>query len=137
MHVSRSCGVASRISVLYRRSVIVLPSPAGLAPRLPVHNPPPVGADDVSGKGAEKTGGRWNRKGAPILYCSSTIALACLETLVRLSGRDPLPLNRYLVPEESNVLINPPHRDAKRLRARKVRRWTYDPRLGRSLRHAH
>lgn len=150
------------------------------------------GADDVSGKGAEKTGGRWNRKGGAILYCSSTIALACLETLVHLSGRDPLPLNRYLVriaippsawreravleptervgwdseppgiislswgndwlgsvtsliaevpsvivPEESNVLINPRHRDAKRLRARRVRRWTYDPRLQRSLRRPH
>src|SRR5438552_4445158 len=58
---------------------------------------PDYGADDVSGKGAETTGGRWNRKGAPILYCSSTIALACLETLVHMSGVDPLPLNRFLV----------------------------------------
>lgn len=153
---------------------------------------PHYGADDLSGKGAEKTGGRWNRKGTAMLYCSSTIALACLETLVHLSGSHPLPLNRYLVriaippsawrdravleptehigwdseppgmismswgndwagsvktliaevpsvivPEESNVLINPLHRDAKRLRARKVRRWTYDARLERSVRHAH
>ncbi|MGA7537500.1 MAG: RES family NAD+ phosphorylase [Steroidobacteraceae bacterium] len=141
------------------------------------------GADDLSGRGAEKTGGRWNRKGSAVLYCSSTIALACLETLVHLSGSDPLPLNRYLVriaippsawrsravlapteqvgwdnwgkdwiatvkslitevpsvivPEESNILINPRHRDAKRLRARKVRRWTYDPRLQRSVPGAH
>ncbi|HVS77374.1 MAG TPA: RES family NAD+ phosphorylase, partial [Steroidobacteraceae bacterium] len=54
-------------------------------------------SDDLLGKGAERTGGRWNRKGTPMLYCSSTIALACLETLVHLSGGDPVPLNRYLV----------------------------------------
>lgn len=150
------------------------------------------GADDLSGRGAEKTGGRWNRKGAAMLYCSSTIALACLETLVHLSGTDPLPLNRYLVkisippsiwqdrtilapgehvgwdaeppgrvsigwgsdwahsarsliaevpsvivPEEANILINPRHRDAKRLRSRKMRRWTYDPRFAHARRPAH
>jgi len=149
------------------------------------------GADDLSGRGAEKTGGRWNRKGTPVLYCSSSIALACLETLVRLAGWDPLPLNRYvvriaipasawrrravlapsehigwdceppglvsinwgkrwltavesliaevpsvIVPEESNILVNPGHPDAARLRAQKVRRWTYDPRLQRSGRGA-
>lgn len=150
------------------------------------------GADDLSGKGAERTGGRWNRKGSAMLYCSSTIALACLETLVHLAGGGALPFNRYLVkivippsawrdravlesaahvgwdseppgiisldwgnawvasrrsliaevpsaivPEESNILINPGHRDAKRLRARKMRRWTYDPRLERPLNRAH
>jgi RES domain-containing protein len=150
------------------------------------------GADDLSGRGAERTGGRWNRKGNAVLYGSATIALACLETLVHLSGSDPLPLNRYLVriaippsawrsrivlaptehvgwdseppglisiewgkdwlatvksliaevpsvivPEESNILINPRHRDAKGLRARKVRRWTYDPRLQRAVPGAH
>lgn len=149
-------------------------------------------ADDVSGKGAEKTGGRWNRKGAAMLYCSSTIALACLETLVHLTATGPLPLNRYLVriaippsiwrqrtvlipdkhigwdaeppgvvsigwgvdwvdsqqsliaevpsviiPEEPNILINPRHRDARRLRPRKVRRWTYDPRLPSTQDRAH
>lgn len=148
---------------------------------------PDYGADDLSGKGAEKTGGRWNRKGAALLYCSSTVALACLETRVHLSGGDLLPLNRYLVriaippsiwrdrtvlapsehvgwdatppgmvsigwgsewadsqrsliaevpsvivPEEANILVNARHRDAKRLRVSKVRRWTYDPRLARA-----
>jgi RES domain-containing protein len=127
-----------------------------------------------------------------MLYCSSTIALACLETLVHLSGTHPLPLNRYLVkiaippsmwqdrivlapgehvgwdaeppgmvsigwgsdwadsgrsllaevpsiivPEEANILINPRHRDAKRLQCRKIRRWTYDPRLAHGRRRAH
>ena len=55
------------------------------------------GLDDLSGKGAEKTGGRWNRSGTPVIYASGSIALAYLETIVHLSGIDPLPLNRYLV----------------------------------------
>ena len=58
---------------------------------------PDYGADDRTGKGAEKTGGRWNREGTPVLYTSLSRALACLETLVHLSGSAPLPLNRYLV----------------------------------------
>jgi RES domain-containing protein len=145
---------------------------------------PDYGADDLSGKGAEKTGGRWNRKGTPLLYFSTSIALACLETLVHIAGGMPLPLNRYLVcvaispkawqkrvvfeptanvgwdaeppglvsidwgtqwarsadsllaevpsvivPEESNVLINPAHAGAARLKARKLRQWRYDLRL--------
>jgi len=55
------------------------------------------GSDDLSGEGAEKTGGRWNRRGTPVIYASGSIALAYLETIVHLSGLDPLPLNRYLV----------------------------------------
>lgn len=145
---------------------------------------PDYGADDLSGRGAEKTGGRWNRKGTPLLYFSSSIALTCLETLVHIAGGLPLPLNRYLVcvaispkawqkrvvfdpaadvgwdaeppglvsidwgtqwarstdsllaevpsvivPEESNVLINPAHAGATRLEARKLRQWRYDLRL--------
>jgi RES domain-containing protein len=58
---------------------------------------PDYGADDLSGKGAQKTAGRWNRKGTPLLYTSSSVALACLETIVHLAGGVPLPLNRYLV----------------------------------------
>jgi RES domain-containing protein len=54
-------------------------------------------ADDLSGRGAEEDGGRWNHPGTPLLYASSTIALACLETFVHLDGRNALPLNRYLV----------------------------------------
>jgi RES domain-containing protein len=34
-----------------------------------------------------------------------------------------------IVPEETNVLINPLHPDAGRIRATKVRRWLFDPRL--------
>jgi RES domain-containing protein len=55
------------------------------------------GSHDLSGKGAERTGGRWNRKGTPVIYASYSIALAYLETMVHLSGPEPLPLNRYLI----------------------------------------
>lgn len=34
-----------------------------------------------------------------------------------------------IVPEEANVLINPGHPDSRRITARKVRKWLYDPRL--------
>lgn len=57
---------------------------------------PEYEADDLGGRGAEKSGGRWNRAGVSLVYCSVTRALACLETLVHLA-RHPLPLNRYLV----------------------------------------
>lgn len=143
-------------------------------------------ADDLSGAGAKATGGRWNEPGVPMLYCSASRALACLETVVHLNAGG-LPLNRYLVeiempddvwaaarietaaslnvgwdaqpagrvsiglgsdwvrskssllllvpsaivPEESNVLVNPEHPDRAGLTARKVRKWLYDPRLTR------
>jgi len=53
-------------------------------------------AIDVSGKGGEITGGRWNRKGTAVLYTSESVALACLETLVNLNASG-LPLKRYLI----------------------------------------
>lgn len=141
-------------------------------------------AHDLSGKGAEGSGGRWNRIGTAIVYCSTSRALACLETMVHLA-KHPLPLNRYLVgievsaaawaqavefdlsahvgwdaepagrasldwgtawvrsgksllarvpsvvvPEESNVLINPAHESITGVRAMKLRKWLYDARLG-------
>jgi RES domain-containing protein len=145
---------------------------------------PDYSADDVSGKGAEITGGRWNRAGTPMVYCASSIALACLETIVHYPVKNPLPLNRYLVrievpeehydkrtifvlkdnpgweveppglvsidwgtswaqgnaallaevpsviiPEETNLLINPRHPDIAHVRATLGRRWLYDSRL--------
>ena len=58
---------------------------------------PDYTADDLSGKGAEMTGGRWNRKGTPLLYTSTSRALACLETFAHLNAGAKLPLNRYLI----------------------------------------
>lgn len=57
---------------------------------------PNYSADDMSGAGAKKTGGRWSRIGNPVLYTSPSIALACLETVLHL-GVCALPLNRFLV----------------------------------------
>lgn len=141
-------------------------------------------ADDLTGKGAEKTGGRWNEKGTAMLYTATSCSLACLETFVHLNAGG-LPLNRYLVsieieddiwsaaqvetptslpvgwdaepasmssieygtawaksasslllsvpsvivPEEANILINTRHPDAAKIKATKVRKWLYDPRM--------
>ena len=38
--------------------------------------------EDLSGHGAELFGGRWNAKGIPALYTSSSLSLAALEILV-------------------------------------------------------
>ncbi|MFA7241538.1 MAG: RES family NAD+ phosphorylase [Sulfuricellaceae bacterium] len=53
-------------------------------------------AEDTSGVGAKKTGGRWNRAGHAVIYTAESIPLAVLETLIHL-GAGSLPLNRYLV----------------------------------------
>ena len=58
---------------------------------------PQYEAHNLSGKGAELSGGRWNRKGTPIVYTSDSRSLACMETVVHLSSGDSLPLNRFLV----------------------------------------
>lgn len=39
-------------------------------------------AHDLSGKGAEKAGGRWNSKGTPMLYTSASRALCVAEIAV-------------------------------------------------------
>lgn len=57
---------------------------------------PAYEADDLSGKGAAATGGRWNEKGAAVVYAAENRSLACLETLVHLAAGG-LPFNRYLV----------------------------------------
>ena len=41
-------------------------------------------ADDLLGKGAALNGGRWNKTGTPVLYCSESIEIALLETVVHL-----------------------------------------------------
>lgn len=141
-------------------------------------------ADELSGVGSALDPGRWNSHGVPVVYAASSIALACLETLVHVSGGLALPLNRWLVeieipleqweqrqspvlselvgwdatpagaasrrwgdhwlgggtsllaavpsvivPEESNVLINPRHPACAELVTRVHRQWDYDDRL--------
>ncbi|MCX5591930.1 RES family NAD+ phosphorylase [Alcaligenes endophyticus] len=57
---------------------------------------PTYEAHDMQGEGARISGGRWNRKGHPMVYAASSRALACLETVVHLQSGS-LPLNSYLV----------------------------------------
>lgn len=57
---------------------------------------PAYTADDISGAGAKITGGRWNSKGTPLVYCATSIALATLETVHYLRNGG-LPFNRFLV----------------------------------------
>jgi RES domain-containing protein len=57
---------------------------------------PDYTSDDLTGEGARRTGGRWNGMGMPVVYCASSVALACLETVAH-SNTGSLPLNRYLV----------------------------------------
>jgi RES domain-containing protein len=40
--------------------------------------------NDISGKGAESSGGRWNEKGSPALYTASSRALAAFEVAVHV-----------------------------------------------------
>ncbi len=57
---------------------------------------PAYRATALDGAGAERTGGRWNQPGTPVVYTSTSRALACLETLVHLNQAG-LPLRRLLV----------------------------------------
>jgi RES domain-containing protein len=43
---------------------------------------------EMDGEGARKAGGRWNSEGIPVLYASSTLALAALEYLVHVDADD-------------------------------------------------
>ena len=51
------------------------------------------------------------------------------DTWLKLGRTALLEVPSVLVPEEGNILINPRHPDARRIKARKVRRWQYDHRL--------
>jgi len=57
---------------------------------------PAYSADDLSGAGAKITGGRWNSQGTAMVYTSTNIALAALETLGHIRAAS-LPFNRYLI----------------------------------------
>lgn len=139
-------------------------------------------ADDLSGNGALRSGGRWNSPGLNVVYCATSISLAVLESLRPRRFRG-LPFNRFLVrielpdrvwnarstlcplpggwdaippgtasrhagdqwlmakpaallevpsvivPEETIVLVNPAHVDAREIIATTTRRWIYDPRF--------
>ena len=137
---------------------------------------------ELDGEGARLYGGRWNTPGHPIVYTSTSLALAALEYLVHVDPEDvpgdlialtiempdhvdietihvaslpagweqvPEPLackelgdawvrrGQTLafrvpsapVPEETNVLLNPGHPAARRVRVVAERLFYFDPRL--------
>ena len=146
-------------------------------------------ANDLSGKGSAKSPGRWNSHGRPIVYSASSIALACLETLVNIDPlrflqqqlvRITIPSHHWqqrkifvkdehsgwdltrtlandedwpavsrawgddwlencgsllaevpsvIIPEETNILLNPRHPAHMEVVAEIVRPWFYDDRL--------
>lgn len=52
----------------------------------------PHRADDaLSGEGARRFGGRWNRPGQPAVYTSTTVSLAVLEWLAHVDPSDAPP----------------------------------------------
>ena len=51
---------------------------------------------DLSGRGAEITGGRWNSKGIPVLYTSSSRALCMVEIAVH-TPMGSLPTDYFMV----------------------------------------
>lgn len=56
----------------------------------------PIRANDLSGTGAFRAGGRWNNKGTYMLYGSENSSLAYLETLVHFNVSEFAP-HLYLI----------------------------------------
>lgn len=74
-------------------------------------SPAPVGWDAIpAGKVSLDAGDAWLKAGHSALMIVPSV----------------------IVGEESNVLINPLHPDARLITAKKIRKWVYDPRLMRS-----
>ena len=134
---------------------------------------------DLSGKGAELYGGRWNPVGTPAVYAAASVSLAMLETLVHSSmlpkgyfimklevpftdiksiSSDRLPagwddwadqavaqsfgvdhlfkkrsfgllIPSVVVPEESNLVLNPGHASIRSVVVSTLRSLCFDPRL--------
>ena len=136
---------------------------------------------DLSGHGAERSGGRWNSKGSPAIYASESIAMCIAEIAVHIPlGMIPanyvlviieiqedlvevleinslpdqwrtyptskltqeigdkfltnkeflvLKVPSAVVPQESNLLINPNHKDLNRIKILAVEPYTFDERL--------
>jgi len=63
-------------------------------------------ADAFSGEGARLFGGRWNSRGVPMVYASSSLALATIELFVHLEPhqmpRDLVSIEAFL-PEDEQV----------------------------------
>lgn len=63
-------------------------------------------ADDLSGEGARLYGGRWNKKGDPVVYTSESVSLAAMEVLVNLPAADlpnDLRLITIQIPDDADI----------------------------------
>jgi RES domain-containing protein len=93
------------------RYLVELAIPDAVWKRAASLTPPAVGWDAIpTGKVSLDEGDKWLKANSSALLIVPSV----------------------IVGEERNVLINPLHPDAKQIAARKVRKWTYDPRLMRS-----
>lgn len=64
-------------------------------------------ANDLSGKGAEKSGGRWNSKGTSMLYTSESRALCATEIAVHTPlGNLPLDYKLISIEIPENIQIH-------------------------------
>jgi RES domain-containing protein len=62
--------------------------------------------DPKDASGARRFGGRWNSPGTAVLYAASSLALACLETLVHLRDVTSMPILAWvevLMPDETVI----------------------------------
>ncbi len=65
-------------------------------------------SNDLSGRGAEISGGRWNNKGIPALYTAGSRALAVLEVAVHVPvGIIPINYCITLIEVSGNLKITP------------------------------
>jgi RES domain-containing protein len=90
----------------------------------------------LEGVGGLLVSGRWQRRGHPLLYASSTAALAALESTQAigtawLMGTTSVGLRvpSTVVPVESNVLLNPRHPEMNRVRILRNEPFRFDSRL--------
>jgi RES domain-containing protein len=71
----------------------------------------PYAAEAFNGEGARRFGGRWNSRGVPMVYASTSLALAALELFVHLEpgqAPDDLVCISALLPEgEPARTLNP------------------------------
>lgn len=65
-------------------------------------------ASDITGKGAALYGGRWNKKGSPVLYTGGNMEIALLETLVHIPQMliPDLDMLTLKIPDSSITEIN-------------------------------
>jgi RES domain-containing protein len=81
-----------------------------------------------SGEGARRYGGRWNSRGVPMVYCSSSLALAAIELFVHL---DPTQAPSDLVAISATLLEDESARTVAQNEL--PQHWWSDPAITREL----